>query len=135
MFHRVKLFAAATAIIATAAGLSAAPAIASGGSTTDSCVELGPGPIGAQSCFASTSARRVDFAQVRMGRYSAGSYTLTCTESKQVFTKQGNVPTGGARSFFTQGLFGLPHPNCTISARAANRVKNRRASATVILIS
>jgi hypothetical protein len=124
--------AAVVAIAAASLGILVTPAMAS---TTDSCVELGPGPIGAQSCFATTSDSRVDFAQVRVGRYSVGSYTLTCSQSRQTFTKQGNVPLGGSRSFFTQGLFGLRDPDCTISVRATNRIANRRASATVTLVS
>lgn len=109
----------------------AGPAMAA---TTDSCIELGPGGIGAQSCFASTSASDVSFAQVQMGRNSAGSYTLVCTDHWQTFVKQGNIGTGGTRSFFTEGLFGLRDPNCTLAARAHNTKVNKAARATVTLV-
>jgi hypothetical protein len=131
-----KLWATLAAIVAIGAAtlaIGAAPAMAS---TTDSCIELGPGPIGAQSCFATTSETHVDYGIVRMGRYSAGSYTLTCSQHGETFTKQGNIPRGGTRSFFApQGLFGFNDPTCTLSARAHNVVVNRRASASVTLIS
>ena len=109
----------------------AGPAMAS---TTDSCLELGPGPIGAQSCFAQTSENDVSFAQVHMGANSAGSYTLVCTSYREVFVKQGNIGKGGTRSFFTEGLFGLRDPDCTLAARAHNVVVNKAARATVTLI-
>lgn len=109
----------------------AGPAMAA---TTDSCIELGPGPIGAQSCFASTSENDVSFAQVQMGRNSAGSYTLVCREYGDTFVKQGNIGTGGSRSFFTEGLFGLRSPDCTLAARAHNTKVNKAARVTVTLV-
>lgn len=110
----------------------AGPAMAS---TTDSCVDLGPGPVGGQSCFATTSEHDVSFAQVQMGRNSAGSYTLVCLDQwRNAFVKQGNIGTGGTRSFFTEGLFGLRNPDCTLSARAQNTKVNKQARVTVTLI-
>ena len=129
---RRKLTALVAAALFAIAGLAmAGPAMAS---TTDSCIELGPGPIGAQSCFAQTSERDVNFAQVQMGRNSAGSYVLVCRAYGEVFVKQGNIGTGGTRSFFTEGLFGLRHPDCTLTARASNTKVNKAARATVTLI-
>ena len=104
-------------------------------STTDSCVDFGPGPVGAQNCFTSTTSSYVSFAQVRFGRNSAGSFTLVCRDHWNTFVKQGNVGTGGTRSFFTEGLFGLRNPDCTLAARAHNTRANKAARATVILIS
>jgi hypothetical protein len=122
----------AASLLAVAGLVMAGPAMAS---TTDSCVELGPGPIGAQSCFANTSESDVSFAQVQMGRNSAGSYTLVCTDRwRNVFVKQGNIGTGGRRSFFTEGLFGLRDPDCTLAARAHNTKVNKAARVTVTLI-
>ena len=121
----------AVSLLAVAGLVMAGPAMAS---TTDSCLELGPGPIGAQSCFASTSENDVSFAQVSMGRYSAGSYTLVCTSYGDTFVKQGNIGTGGTRSFFTEGLFGLRDADCTLAARAHNTKVNKAARATVTLI-
>jgi hypothetical protein len=129
---RVKLTALAAVAVLAIAGLAmAAPAMAS---TTDSCVDFGPGPVGAQSCFAQTSESDVNFAQVHMGRYSAGSFTLVCQEYGEVFVKQGNIGTGGTRSFFTEGLFGLRHPDCTLAARAHNAKVNKAARVTVTLV-
>jgi hypothetical protein len=114
------------------AGLAlAGPAMAT---TTDSCLEVGPGPVGAQSCFATTSETNVDFAQVQLGRNSAGSYALVCVKYGEVFVKQGNIGKGGTRSFFTEGLFGLRNPDCTLTARAHNVVVNKAARATVTLV-
>ena len=121
----------AVALLAIAGLAMAGPAMAS---TTDSCIELGPGPIGAQSCFAQTSENDVSFAQVQMGRNSAGSYTLVCTSYGDVFVKQGNIGTGGTRSFFTEGLFGLRDADCTLAARAHNTKVNKAARVTVTLI-
>ena len=128
MRRALVLFAAIAAAMLVV-GVSPAAA-----STTDSCIEFGPGPIGAQSCFATTSETNVDFATVKMGRYTAGSYTLVCTKYNQTFVKQGNIGTNGSRTFFTEGLFGLHNPDCTLSARAHNTSVNRRASLTVTLI-
>jgi hypothetical protein len=103
--------------------------------TTDSCVDFGPGPVGAQHCFTNTSENDVTFAQVRMGLNSAGTFTLVCTDRwGTAFVKQGNIGRGGTRSFFTEGLFGLREPDCTLGARAFNVVKNKAARATVVLI-
>ena len=105
-------------------------------STTDSCIELGPGPIGAQACVATTSDNYVDFAQVHVGRYDVGQFTLVCTDRwDNVYVKTGNIGRNGTRSFFTEGLFGLHNLSCTLSVRAVNVVVNRRAAATAILIS
>jgi len=129
---RVKLTALVSAAVLAIAGLAmAAPALAT---TTDSCVDFGPGAVGAQSCFANTSDNHVSFAQVQMGRYSAGSFTLVCTEYGDVFVKQGNIGTGGVRSFFTEGLFGLRDPDCTLAARAHNTKVNKAARVTVTLV-
>lgn len=122
----------AASLLAIAGLAMAGPAMAS---TTDTCVDLGPGPVGGQSCFAQTSERDVSFAQVQMGRNSAGSYTLVCTDRwRNVFVKQGNIGTGGTRSFFTEGLFGLRDPDCTLAARAHNTKVNKTARVTVTLI-
>jgi hypothetical protein len=125
-----KLIAlAGVALAMLAVGVTPAAA-----NTTDSCIEFGPGPVGAQSCFATTSETNVDFAQVNMGRYSAGSFTLVCTKYGNVYIKQGNIGTNGNRNFFIEGLFGLHNPDCSLSARAHNTSVNRRASLTVTLI-
>ena len=123
------LLAVATMVLAMAATTGTALA-----STTDACLEVGPGPVGAQSCFATTSEDNVDFGTVNMGRYSAGSFTLVCEEYGDVFVKQGNIGQNGTRTFFTEGLFGLRNPDCTLSARAHNVVKNRSARVRVTLI-
>lgn len=131
MNHRFRALLVAGAVMLM--GLAwAGPAMAA---TTDSCIELGPGPVGGQSCFASTSENDVSFAQVQMGRNSAGSYTLVCTDRwNNVFVKQGNIGTGGTRSFFTEGLFGLRDPDCTLAARAHNTKVNKAARVTVTLV-
>jgi hypothetical protein len=111
----------------------AGPAMAS---TTDSCVELGPGPIGAQSCFAVTSERDVVFAQVHVGKYSVGTFTLVCTDRwNNRFVKQGNIGRNGTRSFFPEALFNLRRPTCTLGVHATNFAVNRRAAGSVLLIS
>jgi hypothetical protein len=132
MFKRKLTGLLATAALMIAGMAFAGPASAN---TTDSCVDFGPGPVGAQHCFTTTSETDVTFAQVRMGLNSVGTFTLVCTDRwGNAFVKQGNVGRGGTRSFFTEGLFGLRDPNCTLSARASNAVKNKAARATVVLI-
>jgi hypothetical protein len=100
-------------------------------STTDSCIDSGPGT---NNCFASTNETDVNFAQVQMGRYSFGTYTLVCRDHwGNPFVKQGNILKGGRRSFFTEGLFGLYRPDCVLSAHA-NSVNSRTARVTVTLV-
>lgn len=96
-------------------GCFAAFASVAQASTTDSCVDSGSGT---NNCFASTSESNVDFAQVQMGRNSFGTFTLVCTDHWNTYVKQGNILKGGRRGFFTEGLFGLRNPDCTLSAHA-----------------
>jgi hypothetical protein len=99
-------------------------------STTDSCLDFGPGQ---NNCFASTSEDNVDFAQVQMGRFSFGSFTLVCTDHWNTFVKQGRIARHGTRNFFVEGLFGLRNPDCTLSAHA-NALNGHRAFVRVTLI-
>jgi len=100
-------------------------------STTDSCVDFGSGQ---NNCFASTSENNVDFAQVQMGKYSFGTFTLVCEDHWGTkYVKQGNILKGGRRGFFTEGLFGLRSPDCVLSAHA-NSVNGRAARVTVTLV-
>jgi hypothetical protein len=100
-------------------------------STTDSCVDFGSGQ---NNCFATTSEDNVDFAQVTMGKYSFGTYTLVCQDHwGNRYVKQGNILKGGRRSFFPEALFGLRSPDCVLSAHA-NTVNSRTARVTVTLI-
>lgn len=100
--------------------------------TTDSCVDFGSGQ---NNCFAGTSENNVDFGVVNMGRYSYGTFTLVCSDHWNTFVKQGRVVRDGRRLFFTESLFGLRSPDCTLSAHAISAVKGRRASVSVTLVS
>ena len=121
-----KIVALVVAVMAFCAFTSVAQA-----STTDSCVDFGSGQ---NNCFASTSEDNVDFGTVNMGRYSYGSFTLICNDHWNTYVKQGRILRNGSRTFFTEGLFGLRNPDCTLSAHAISAVDGRRANVRVTLI-
>ena len=121
-----KIIALVAALLSFAAFTSVAQA-----NTTDSCVDFGSGQ---NNCFTTTSESDVDFGTVHMGRYSAGTFTLVCTDHWNTFVKQGRILKNGTRNFFIEGLFGLRNPDCTLSAHAISTVSGKRASASVTLI-
>ena len=116
------------AIAAAACGLViASPAAAT---TTDACTDFGPG---GNFCFAQTVEQNVDFATVRMGRNSFGSYTLVCLKSGDLRIKQDRIPRGGQVSLFPQGIFGFSNPDCVLTAQAvATRGHAARVRVTLV---
>ena len=78
----------------------------------------------------------VSFAQVHVGKFSVGTFTLVCTDRwGNRFVKQGNLGRNGTRSFFPENLFNIRRPDCTLGVHAVNFQVNRRAAGSVLLIS
>lgn len=126
MFKRlgVALATVAAGFAVTAPGAMAA--------TSNSCFD--PATFGSRSaaCQTSTVDRHVTVAQVTMGRYSFGWFSLVCARGDDVVTRDGFIGQGG-RKTITMDRIGLFLPTCYLTATAVAINPRHNARATVSL--